>query len=181
MTARPAASPGDARHDEHGDSASGQHLRRRGIVRLIGAAVIVALVQPIGPLAYTWNPLLAGLTFTAAAAVTGPRSPLWGAGLVVAFWGLSQVVAVPLGLPGAAFSTGMIGVGGLVAAYLGSRGFAVSPASVAAPVVFIGLGQYLHSTFRGAEITVYTAGLAVAWGIVELLSSLRTGRAGPPA
>ncbi len=62
-----------------------------------------------------------------------------------------------------------------MAADLASRGFAVSPASVAAPVVFIGLGQYVHSTFPGAELTVYTAGLALLWGVVELVNSTRKG------
>ena len=159
---------------EHGDSMSAQDLRKRGIVLLVGAAVIALLVRPIGPLDHYWNPLLVGLAFTAAAAFTGRRSPLWGAGLVVAFWGLSKVIAVPLSLSwGGPFSTAMIGVGGLVAAYLAGRGFAVSPASVAAPVVFIGVGQFVHSTFPGAEITVYTAGLALVWGVVELLNSTR--------
>ncbi len=178
MTATSTAPARRSRHDEHGDSMSAHDLRRRGIVLLIGAAVIAVLVKPIGPLDYYWNPLLVGLAFTAAAALTGRRSPLWGAGLVVAFWGLSKVIAVPLSLSwGGPFSTAMIGVGGLVAAYLASRGFAVSPASVAAPVVFIGLGQYVHSTFPGAEITVYTAGLALVCGIVELLNSTRKSSA----
>lgn len=175
-----AASAGGNRHDEHGDSMSAQDLRRRGLVLLLGAAVIVVLVQPIGPLDYYWNPLLVGLAFTAAAALTGRRSPLWGAGLVVAFWGLSQAIAVPLSLSwGGPFSTVMIGVGGLVAAWLARRGFAVSPAGVAAPVLFIGLGQYLHRTFPGAEITVYTAGLALGWGVVELLGSRKRAVSSP--
>jgi len=114
--------------------------------------VIALLVQPIGPLDHDWDPLLVGLAFTAAAALTGRCSPLWGAGLVVGFWGLSKVIAVPLALTWAGpFSSAMFGVGGLVAADLASRSFAVSPASVAAPVVFIGLGQYVHSTFPGSR------------------------------
>lgn len=179
MTATSTAPTRGSRQDEHGDSTSAHDLRKRGIVLLIGAAVIAVLVQPIGPLDYPWNPLLVGLAFTAAAAFTGRRSPLWGAGLVVSFWGLAEVIAVPLSLSWhGPFSMAMIGVGGLVAAHLASRGFAVSPASVAAPVVFIGLGQYVHRAFPGAEITVYTAGLALAWGIVELLHSTRNSGAG---
>lgn len=174
MTATSTPSTRTPRHDGHDDGMLAQDLRKRGMVLLVGAAVIAVLVQPIGPLDHYWNPLLVGLAFTAAAALSGRHSPLWGPGLVVAFWGLSKVIAVPLSLSwGGPFSTAMIGVGGLVAAYLAARGFAVSPVSVAAPVVFIGLGQYVHSTFPGAEITVYTAGLALVWGVVELVNSTR--------
>ncbi len=80
------------------------------------------LVRPLGPLDHVWNPLLVGLAFTAAAASTGRRSPLWGAGLVVAFWGLAQLVAGPLDLRVGPFATAMLGVGGLVAAFLATRG-----------------------------------------------------------
>lgn len=164
--------------DEHGDSMSSRDLRTRGIVLLAGAVAIALLVHPLGPLDHHWNPLLVGLAFLAAAAFTGRRSPLWGAGLVVSSWGLSQVLAVALSLSWAgSFATAMIGVGGLVAAHLASRGFAVSPASVAAPIVFIALGQYVNRTFPGGAVTVYTAGLALVWGVVELVHSVRKGSA----
>lgn len=179
MTATSAAPTGARRHDRPGgDSTSPRDLRRRGIVLLVGAAVIALLVQPFGPLAYHWNPLLVGLVFTAAAASTGRRSPLWGAGLVVAFWGLSQVI-VAASSPswGGPFAIAMIGVGGLVAAGLASRGFAVSPASVAAPAVFIGVGLHLHRALPGPEITAYTVGLALLWGLVEVASAVRKGGA----
>lgn len=150
---------------------------KRGVVLLAGALVIVLVVQPLGWLDYYWNPFLVGLAFLAAAASTGRRSPLWGAGLVVGAWGLSKVingnVEWALGGP---FSTAMIGVGGLIAAYLVTRGFAISVASVAWPVVFIGLGQSLHSTFKGAEITFYTVGLAVVYGLVMIANSARQSR-----
>ncbi len=154
-----------------------QYLRRRGLVLLVGGAAILVLVRPLGPLGHVWNPLLVGLAFTAAAASTGRRSPLWGAGLVVAFWGLAQLVAGPLDLRVGPFATAMLGVGGLIAAFLATRGFAVSPASVAAPAVFLGLGQYLNSTYPGSLITFWTAGLALLWGVVELGNATRTRRA----
>lgn len=159
------------------DSMSPGDMRRRGLVLLAGAAVIALLVKPIGPLDYYVAPLLVGLAFVAAAAVTGPRSPLWGAGLVVSAWGTAKVIEnnVEVGWAGG-MTMFALGLGALLAAYLASRGWAVSAASVAWPVVFIGLGQFIHSNTLGSGlITWYTVGLAVVYGIAELVNSSRQG------
>lgn len=157
------------------DSMSSGDMRRRGLVLLVGAVVIALLVKPIGPLDYYFAPLLIGLAFIAAAAVTGPRSPLWGAGLVVTAWGTSKVIENNIEVSWAGGMTTLaIGLGALIAAYLASRGWAVSAASVAWPVVFIGLGQFLHGNTLGSGlITWYTAGLAAVYGIAELVNSSR--------
>ena len=104
--------------------------------------MLLLLVRPVGPLAYSWIPLLVGLAFVVGAAVTGPRSPLWGPGLVVSAYGTAEVVNLYTDVSGAgAWTLVAIGLGGLLAAYLGSRGWAMSAASVASPVVFVGIGQ----------------------------------------
>lgn len=179
MTATPTTHhDGPLSHREDGMSAG--DMRRRGIVLLVGAAALAVLMQPIGPLDYYWNPLLVGLAFLAAAAVTGPRSPLWGAGLVVTAWGVSKAIEnnVEVSWNGG-MTTLAIGLGGLIAAYLASRGWAVSPASVAWPVVFIGLGQFIHSNTLGeGTITWYTCGLAAVYGIAELVNSSRQDHPG---
>jgi hypothetical protein len=160
---------------------SAQSLRRRGLVLLLGAAAILVLVlvlvRPLDPLSAVWNPLLAGLAFTAAAASTGHHSPLRRPGPVVALWGLAQLAPNPLDLPVGPCTTAMLGIGGLVTASFATRGFAVSPASVAAPAVFLGIGQYLNSTWPGSLITFWTAGLALLWGIVELGNATRVSGA----
>jgi hypothetical protein len=113
-------------------------------VLVVGGVALLLLVRPIGPLAYSWIPLLVGLAFVAAAALTGPRSPLWGPGLVVSAYGTAEVVNLFTDVSGAgAWTTVAIGLGGLHAAFLGSRGWAMSAASVASPVVFIGIGQWI--------------------------------------
>jgi len=166
--------PAETLSERQSNSMAPGDMTKRGIVLLVGAVAILLLVKEIGPLDYYWNPLLVGVAFLAAAAVTGPRSPLWGAGLVVGFWGVSKVFQnnTDFAWAGSA-TTAMIGVGGLVGAYLVTRGFAISVASVAFPVVFIGLGQYIHSTFEGWPITGYTAGLAAVYGIAELVNASR--------
>jgi hypothetical protein len=173
MTATSTDRSGPLSH--RSDSMSGGDMRRRGVILLAGAVAIVLLVQPIGFLDYYFNPLLVGLAFLAAAAATGPRSPLWGAGLVVTAWGVAKVIenSVEVSWAGG-MSTLAIGLGGLIAAYLGTRGWAVSAASVAWPVVFIGFGQFLHgNTLDSGTITYYTAGLAAVYGIAELVNSSR--------
>lgn len=158
------------------DSMSPGDMRRRGLVLLVGAVVIALLVKPIGPLDYYFNPLLIGLAFVAAAAVTGPRSPLWGAGLVLTAWGTSKVIENNVEVSWAGgMATIAIGLGALIAAYLATRGWAVSAASVAWPVVFIGIGQFVHSNSPGGLITWYTAGLAAVYGAAELVNSSREG------
>lgn len=173
MTTTSTDRPGPLSH--RSDSMSGGDMRRRGLILLAGAVAIVLLVQPIGFLDYYVNPLLVGLAFVAAAAATGPGSPLWGAGLVVTAWGAAKVIESNVEVTWAGGMTTLaIGLGGLIAAYLGSRGWAVSPASVAWPVVFIGVGQFIHSNTLGSgSITWYTSGLAAVYGIAELVNSAR--------
>lgn len=156
------------------DSMSAGDMRRRGLVLLAGAVAIVLLIQPIGPLDYYWNPLLVGLAFVAAAAVTGPHSPLWGAGLVVSAWGTAVVLENTVRVDGTGgLTTAAIGLGGLLAAYLGSRGWGVDAASVAWPVVFLGLGLLVSSNAGSGTVTGYTAGLAAVYGLVELVGARR--------
>lgn len=175
-------SPGD-RSDPLDRSPSPVAARRRGLALVAGAVAIVLLVSPVGPLPVHWNPLLVGLAFVAAAALTGPRSPLWGPGLVVSAYGTATVVdrASDVSWAGG-WTTVAIGLGGLLAAHLGDRGWAMSAASVAWPVVFIGLGQSINSITSGnGTITWFTAGITFAYGVAELVSSRRAPRAGTSA
>ena len=138
------------------------------------------LVRPFGPLAYSWIPLFVGLAFVTAAALTGPRSPLWGPGLVVSAYGAAEVVNLYTDVPGAgAWTLVAIGLGGLLAAGLGSRGWAMSAASVASPVVFIGVGQWIAGNAPSGTITWFSAGVTVLYGVAELISSRRARSAAP--
>lgn len=148
--------------------------RRRGLALLVGGIVLALLVRPIGPLDHPWIPLLVGLAFVSAAALTGPRSPLWGPGLVVSAYGTAEVVNLFTDVPGAgAWTIVAIGLGGLLAAFLGSRGWAMSAASVAAPVVFIGIGQWIAGNAPAGTITWFSAGVTVLYGIAELMTGQR--------
>lgn len=176
MTAISTAAPNRGTTDAGPTDSTGPHdLRRRALVLLAGAIVIVVAIRPVGPLDFYWNPLLVGLAFVAAAAVAGPRSPLWGAGLVLSAWGSSKVIENNVHVDWAGGMTMIaVGLGGLLAAWLATRGWAVTPASVAWPVVFIGLGQFLHSNTPGSgAITWYTAGLTALYGVIQLVMAAR--------
>jgi len=149
-------------------------------VLVVGGIVLLLLVRPVGPLAYSWIPLLVGLAFVAAAALTGPRSPLWGPGLVVSAYGTAEVVNLLTDVPGAgAWTVVAIGLGGLLAAFLGGRGWAMSAAGVASPVVFIGIGQWIAGTAPGGTITWFSAGVTVLYGVAELVTAQRRRPADP--
>lgn len=151
--------------------------RRRGVALIVGGVVLLLLVRPLGPLAYSWIPLLVGLAFVSAAALTGPRSPLWGPGLVVSAYGTAEVVNLLTDVAGAgAWTIVAIGLGGLLAAFLGSRGWAMSAASVASPVVFIGIGQWIAGNAPAGTITWFSAAVTVLYGIAELVTSQQRDR-----
>ena len=176
MTGTPRAGRLADGADPHG-SASAGGPRRRGVVLVAGGLVLPLLVEPVGRLAQQWIPLLVGLAFVAAAALTGRRSPLWGPGLVVSAYGTAEVVTLFTDVAGArAWTVVAIGLGGLLAAGLGSRGWAMSAASVASPVVFIGVGQWVAGNAPDGTITWCSAAVTVLYGVAELVVPRRPDR-----
>ena len=176
----PSAGQGTGRVVDARRSASAVGTRRRGVVLIAGGVALALLVRPVGPLAQSWIPLLVGLAFVAAAGLTGPRSPLWGPGLVVSAYGTAEVVNLFTAVPGSgAWTLVAIGLGGLLAAYLGSRGWAMSAASVASPVVFIGVGQWIAGNAPAGTITWFSAAVTVLYGVAELVVSRRAAQSAP--
>jgi len=163
--------------------------RRRGAVLILGAVVLLFAVKPIGPLAYNWVPVFSGLAFLLAAVVAGRRSPLWAPGLMVTAWGTAQVIAShsnDAGMGGMHSMKGgstlhwssalvyvLLGGAALLAAWLGTRGFGVSLFSIAAPLVFIGIGVFVHSNYY-SKLTAGTCALLAAWGLWEILRRTRS-------
>jgi hypothetical protein len=168
----PSAGQGTDRLADARRSAAAVATRRRGIVLITGGVALALLVRPVGPLVQSWIPLLVGLTFVAAGGLTGPRSPLWGPGLVVSAYGTAEVVNSSTDVPGSgAWTLVAIGLGGLLAAYLGSRGWAMGAASVASPVVFIGIGQWIAGNAPDGTVTWFSAAVTVLYGVAELVVS----------
>jgi len=149
--------------------------RLRGAVLLVGALAIAGLVEG-GILDYFTFPLLLGLVYLAAAAVSRSHGTLWGPGLVTTAVGLAIVLWYGAGRGGDSFqllalTVLALGLGGVLAAALGElRGLVITPMSIALPVLLFGAFSLLEQQ-RVEPVTgstwVYVALLAL-WGAFEL-------------
>ena len=149
--------------------------RARGIALIVGAVVIVALIETEA-IPFYWFPALTGLTYLAAAAAGRSRGTLWGPGLVITSVGLAAALwlrdgRMPDSFQFLALAVMALGLGGVLAGLLAQlRGFAISAMSVALPVLLFGafalLEQQMIAPFAG-QTWVYAA-LLVIWGAYEL-------------
>lgn len=152
------------------------HARRaRGVALIVGAVVVVALIET-GVLPRYWFPTLTGLTYLAAAAAGRSRGTLWGPGLVITTVGVAAALWLADGRMADSFqflalAVMALGVGGVLAGLLAQvRGFEISAMSVAMPVLLFGLfallEQQMVAPFAG-QTWAYAA-LLVLWGAYEL-------------
>lgn len=149
--------------------------RARGIALIVGAVLIVALIET-ETIPFYWFPALTGLTYLAAAAAGRSRGTLWGPGLVITSVGIAAALwlrdgRMPDSFQFLALAVMALGLGGVLAGLLAqARGFSISAMSVAMPVLLFGsfalLEQQMVKPFAG-QTWVYAALLA-AWGAHEL-------------
>ena len=149
--------------------------RARGIALIVGALLIVALIET-ETIPYYWFPALTGLTYLAAAAVSRSRGTLWGPGFVITSVGIAAALwlrdgRMPDSFQLLALAVMALGLGGVLASLLVQvRGLSISPMSIAMPVLLFGvfalLEQQRVSPFAG-QTWVY-AGLLAVWGAYEL-------------
>jgi len=154
--------------------------RTRGIVLIVGAVLIVALIET-EVLAFYWFPTLTGLTYLAAAAAGRSRGTLWGPGFVITSVGLAAALwlrdgRMPDSFQFLALAVMALGLGGVLAALLTQfRRLSISAMSIAMPVLLFGVFALLEQQgikpFAG-ESWVYAALLAV-WGAYELRPATR--------
>ncbi len=149
--------------------------RARGIALIVGAVLIVALIETEA-IPFYWVWALTGLTYLAAAAAGRSRGTLWGPGFVITSVGVAGALwlrdgRMPDSFQLLALAVMALGLGGVLAALLARvRGFSISPMSIAVAVLLTGvfalLEQQMVSPFAG-QTWVY-AGLLVLWGLYEL-------------
>lgn len=145
--------------------------RARGAALIAGAVLIVALVESELVPRY-WFPVLAGLTYLVAAAVSRSRGALWGPGFVITSVGLGVSLWLRDGRSGDSFqflalAVMALGLGGVLAALFGQlRGLSISAMSVALPALLFGafalLEQEMVEPFAGQ--TWAYAVLLAGWG-----------------
>jgi hypothetical protein len=115
--------------------------RRGPLVLLFGGVAVSVLVEPVGQARLFWLSVVLGLTYLAAAAVTGRASPLWSAGLVLSSWSLAVALVltrtVAVDFTGAAI-TGL-GIGAVLATTLVNRGVLTARADTGVPLLLVGL------------------------------------------
>ncbi|CAN5125292.1 hypothetical protein BH24ACT10_BH24ACT10_06830 [soil metagenome] len=173
MTRSRPAAPGTTDGSLNSDDTTAR--RARGVALIVGAVVIVGLVET-GLVPFYWFPALTGLTYLAAAAAGRSRGTLWGPGLVVTSVGLAAALwlrdgRMPDSFQFLALAVMALGLGGVLAGLLAQvRGLSINAMSVAMPVLLFGgfalLEQQAISPFAG-QTWVYAALLA-AWGAYEL-------------
>ena len=141
---------------------------RRVVPLLVGAALVLLLLKPIGSLPLQgWVPVLIGLSDAASGLLSGRSGVLLAPGVVIAAWGVA-----PLGaLHGHTFP-GMfylcLGTGLLIAALLAQYGFSrITPMSLALPVLFIG-GTMTVAEHAGTALTTGLAVLLAVYGLAQL-------------
>jgi hypothetical protein len=142
---------------------------RRGGPLIVGAALILVLLQPVGNLPLRgWIPVLIGLSYVASGLLAGRRGLLLGPGVVIATWGLAPMTVQYTGneFNGMFYLT--LGTGLLIAAVLAERGWTrITPMSLALPVLFIG-GTMAIAPHVGQWLTTILAVLLVAWALWEM-------------
>jgi len=149
--------------------------RARGIALIVGAVLIVALIET-ELIPFYWFPALTGLTYLAAAAAGRSRGTLWGPGFVITSVGLAAALwlrdgRMPDNFQFLALAVMALGLGGVLAALLTQlKGFSISAMSIAMPVLLFGvfalLEQQMVSPFAGQ--TWFYAALLAVWGAYEL-------------
>ena len=161
----------DGSHNDNGTTAR----RARGIALIVGAVLIVALIET-ETIPFYWFPTLVGLTYLAAAAISRSRGTLWAPGFVITSVGLAVALWLRDGRTGDSFqflalTVMALGLGGVLAGLLAQlRGFSIGAMSVAMPVLLFGAFALLEQqrvTPLAGSTWVYAA-LLVLWGAYEL-------------
>lgn len=154
--------------------------RARGLALIVGAVIIVALIES-KTIPFYWFPTLTGLTYLAAAAAGRSRGMLWAPGFVTTAVGLAAALWLRDGRMADSFqflalAAMALGLGGVLAGLLAQlRGFSISAMSVSLSVLLFGAFALLEqqAVKPVAGRTWVYAALLVAWGAFELLPAGR--------
>lgn len=139
---------------------------------LAGGALVLQLSAGADRIDFYWTPLILGVSYLIAAVVDGPRGGYWATAIGLTGWGLAvaymgEVRPQDVDVAGA-YLVG-VGLAGVSAAVLRSRGFLISEAGLAATVAGSGLILALSpKTDALTDATTFAIALA-AVGVANLL------------
>lgn len=140
---------------------------RTAVPLVIGAALLVVLLQPVGSLPLRgWVPIITGLSYVVAGMLSGRHGLLVAPGIVIAIWGLAPM-STTYGYDFGGMFYLTLGTGLLVAALLAERGWRIPPMSLALPVLFIG-GTMTIAPLVGDALSAILAMLLTGWALWEL-------------
>lgn len=159
-------------------------LRLRGLLLLVGAVVVAAVIQPVGHAQLYWMPLIIGISYLAASAVGGRTGGLWVPGMMITFWGAADVLVLSgtwhVDFPSAAI-TG-IGLGAVLALGLTRVGIPVNPAAIAVNIALIGLLELAEAQIGGDLLKGWPWALLLAVGALwELRPAITFPRSTAPS
>lgn len=156
------------------DKLRAVRLRQAGA--LLAGAAAVELLTGVGPLAFHWVPLIIGLSYLVAAGLGGRTGGHWATAIVVVAFGatVALIDEASTGInPPAGYLLGA-GLGAMLAAYLGGRGFSADALGIAGALTAAGLFLFLADDFPDAlgRGEAYALLLALV-GVVNLVLALR--------
>ncbi len=163
-------------HDADPSATPSAHAATaRGAVLLVGAAVLLLLVE-IGGVDFYWVPLLLGVTYLLAAAAGRSTGPLWAPGWVLGAVGLTDALWFHALRPADSFELTQLtllaaGTGAVLAVAMTAVGVRVSTMSLALAVLLTGAFNVAEAKavpYVADNIWLYAALLA-AWGLYELV------------
>lgn len=140
-------------------------------VLLAGGGALLELSAGADRIAFFWTPLIIGVTYLLAALVDGPRGGYWATALGFTGWGLAvaymgEVRPQDVDVAGAYLAA--VGLTGLAAVGLRSRGVAISQAGFAIVVASAGLVLALSPRLDAlVDATTYAVALA-AVGVLNI-------------
>ena len=148
-------------------------VRRKGLVLLVGGAVVALLPSLTSSYSIIDLPFSLGVVYVVAALAAGQKSPLWSAAVVLLFFGIGVELLfrhhLPSGVDEGPAEVAAIGVGLVAAELLRRAGYAIDLLGVALAVVFVAIAFTLQRDVGGAwgDPKWYGVGLAV-YGALEL-------------
>ena len=131
----------------------------------VGGAGLLEFSAGADRIAFYWTPLIIGLIYLLAAVIDGPRGGYWATALALTGWGLAVAYSGAVRPPDvdiAGVYLAGVGLAGLAAALLRTRGFLISELGLSLAIVGAGLMLALSPRADALlDASIYAIAIAV--------------------